>query len=598
MTRLSYTTLALLFSLLIYSGCDSNPLNVAPMDRISDENLWRDPALVEAFLNNIYKGMDHGANQAQLATISDEASAIPDLGTGVVLQATVTPGNMGVLTGSRSDQFKWDDLYSRIREVNVFLSEIDDASIPDEDLRNRMKGEAHFLRGYFYHNLLRAFGGVPLVTEVAELGDQDLQVPRNTFAETVDFIIQEADAAAELLPPSMAGADLGRASEGAARALKARTLLYAASELYHVNPSGSPFTGYTSGQDRIQMWRTAQQAAEDVINLGDYRLFRADPAPGDSTALNYYELFRTPSNEEVIMARYFTIGDRFGTNQNYRPHVYHGPNGYHQWGGATPIQQMVDAYKMADGSDFSWDNPDHAANPYANRDPRFYASILFDGADYRDRPEDVVALDRDGVIQTFIRLELPDGSIVPGADSRDSPIEPWNATWSGYYVRKILDDSAPPSAGQDAGMWIYFRLGEMLLNYAEASIELGEEPQARDALNQIRRRAGMPEFDASVTGQELRDAYRNERRIEMAFEEQRFFDVRRWMIAPDVMNEDAQGVNISLEASDRADRSTYENYQYDVMTFQQRSWDDKLYFFPISSEEMNRNDQLVQNPGY
>lgn len=592
------STPAILLCALVYGGCDGDPLNITPTDRIIEETVWQDPALVEAFLNNIYKGMDHGANQGQLGTMSDEASAVPDLGTGVVVEATVTPGNMGILADGRSDQFKWDELYSRIREVNVFLNEIDEAAVEDQELKDRMTAEAHFLRAYFYHNLMRAFGGVPIVTDVAELGDQELNVPRNSFAETVDFIVSEAEAAAALLPTFQTGVNLGRATRGAALALKARVLLYAASDLYHANPSGMPETGYTEGRDRTQMWQDARAAAQAVMDLGLYRLFGADPAPGDSTALNYYRLFHTPDNGESIMERYFTIGDRFGTNQNYRPHIYHGPNGFHQWGGATPIQQLVDAYSMADGSEFSWDDPEHAANPYDNRDPRFYATILFDGAAYRERPADVQALDRSGVIQTFKALELPDGTIVPGADTRDSPIEPWNGTWSGYYVRKILDDDALPSAGQDAGIWIYFRYGEILLNYAEASIELGEYAAARDALNQIRRRAGMPEFDASATGQALKEAYRHERRIEMAFEEQRFFDIRRWMIAPDVMNEPAQGINITARATNRADRSTYGDYRYEVMTYQNRAWNDKLYFFPISAEEMNRNNNLVQNPGY
>lgn len=203
------STPTILLCALVYGGCDGNPLNIAPTDRVTEETVWQDAALVEAFLNNIYQGMDHGANQGQLGTMSDEASAVPDLGTGVVVEATVTPGNMGILADSRSNQFKWDDLYSRIREVNVFLSEIDSAAVDDQELKNRMTGEVHFLRAYLYHNLMRAFGGVPIVTDVAELGDQELNVPRNSFAETVDFIVSEAEAAAALLPMFQTGAGLG-----------------------------------------------------------------------------------------------------------------------------------------------------------------------------------------------------------------------------------------------------------------------------------------------------------------------------------------------------------------------------------------------------
>lgn len=598
MRKLIYTLSIVLVGILIFNACEDNPLDVPPSNQMSEENVWNDPALIEAYINNIYRGLDHGANQAQMGSMADEGSSIPDLGTGVVVQSTASPGNMGNLLSSRSDQFKWDELYSRIRQLNTFFEEIDEASIENQELKNRLTGEAHFLRAYFYHNLMRAFGGVPLVTEVYGLGDE-MNDPRASFEETVNFIVQEAEAAADLLPVVHTDENIGRASGGAALALKARVLLYAASDLYHMNPSDMAETGYTSSPNRTQMWRDAKNAAEAVMDLNVYGLFRSNPAPGDSTASNYYELFHTlEDNEEVILARYFTTGDRFSINQNYRPHIYHGPNGFHQWGGTTPIQQMVDAYQMEDGSEFSWDDPAQANNPYENRDPRFYGTILYDGAEFRERPSDAINMDRDGVIQSIRQIELPNGNTVPGIDTRESPIEPWNGTWSGYYLRKILDENASPQLGQVPGMWIFFRYGEVLLNYAEASIELGEEVDARNALNQIRRRAGMPEFDATVTGQELEDQYRYERRIELAFEEHRFFDIRRWMIAPDVMNEDAGGIIITAEATDRADRSTYTNYNYELMTYQNRSWDDKMYFYPISQDEMNRNSELVQNPGY
>src|SRR5699024_5103071 len=158
--------------------------------------------------------------------------------------------------------------------------------------------------------------------------------------------------------------------------LKSRVLLYAASDLYHENPSGMAETGYTQSQDRQAMWQAAKDAAQAVMDLNAYQLFRANPDPTDSTALNYYQLFTTPDNEEAIMSRFF-IKER---DDGYNPGLHNGPNGYHNWGGNTPTQNLVDAYHMADGSGFSWDNPQHAAHPYQNRDPRFYASILYDGA--------------------------------------------------------------------------------------------------------------------------------------------------------------------------------------------------------------------------
>src|SRR2546430_1427910 len=226
---------------------------------------------------------------------------------------------------------------------------------------------------------------------------------------------------------------------------------------------------------------------------------------------------------------------------------------------------------MANGSKFSWDSATHAAAPYANRDPRFYASIAYDGAPWRERPADVKKLDPYGVIQTFRALKT-DSGVVGGLDTRDSPVEDWNGAYSGYYLRKFIDPSLNAQFIKEQVPWIFFRYAEVLLNYAEASIELGEVGDALTVLNQLRHRAGMPDLTAAPG---LRDEYRNERRIEMAFEEQRFFDVRRWMIAPQVLSRPATGINISLTGANRLDRSTWPNYRYQVDTVQARACSNK-----------------------
>src|SRR5690606_22479661 len=212
-----------------------------------------------------------------------------------------------------------------------------------------------------------------------------------------------------------------------------------------------------------------------------------------------------------------------------------GPNGYHLYGENTPSGQLVDDFEMADGTRFSWANPAHAMHPYKNRDPRFYADILYDGAIWKPRPPDVQALDPIGVIQTgaFERWDESRQSmvIVPGLDTRNSPIENFNAGYTGYYLRKLID---PAVDGQYSGQSCplrYIRYGEILLNYAEACIELGQYDEARKYINMIRKRAFMPETDES--GEALKARYRNERRIELAIEDHRFYDVRRWMIAPE-----------------------------------------------------------------
>ena len=567
-------------------------LDLTPTDQLSDAAVFADPKLTQAFLNDMYRGMGHGLYEIMLASVSDETHFIHDYHTSEIVTSIITSSYRAALDDPRFSHFNWSSNFSRIRQTNIFLSHID-ATTFDAAWKQRMKGEAYFLRAYFYHNLMRMYGGVPLITKVYGL-NEDYKVARNSFKETVDFIVANADSAAALLPTSYTGADVGRATKGAALALKARVLLYAASDLYNVNPSANALTGYTTPQDRTALWRAAKNAAQAVMDIGSYGLFRPTPASSQEAAQNYADLFLQKTSQEAIMSRFFLTTRDDGAYPNRDD----GPNGYHTWGGNTPIQNLVDDYRMADGSKFDWNNPAHAAAPYQNRDPRFYGSILHDGAPWRARPTDVKNLDPAGTIQTFRQLKLSDGSVVAGLDTRDSPVENWNGAYSGYYIRKFIDPSLNAQFTRQEVPWIFFRYAEVLLNYAEASIELNELGDAVNVLNQIRLRAGMPPFSAGLGQAALRDEYRNERRVEMAFEEQRFFDVRRWMIAPAVLSKVAGGINIFVEGTSSTDRSTWKNYRYVIDTIQARAWDNKLYFMPIHINEMNRNGLLTQNPGY
>jgi hypothetical protein len=274
------------------------------------------------------------------------------------------------------------------------------------------------------------------------------------------------------------------------------------------------------------------------------------------------------------------------------PGLANGPNGYHNWGGNTPIQELVDDYEMEDGTKFSWANPAHAAAPYEKRDPRFYASILFDQAVWKPRPSDTK--EKDPVGKILIRsVETTPGVWTPGLDTRDGPVEDWNGGYSGYYLRKFIDPGIEheyaAAGGNQEVPWHFFRLGEIYLNYAEALNELGDETTAKSYLNDIRDRAGMP--DVTISGKDaLRTKIQEERRVELVFEQHRYFDVRRWMIAPTALNRNANGIVIKDPLSGPA---TYERNK-----IQDRKWDNKMYFLPIVQDEMNRNKNLVQNPLY
>jgi len=589
-----HTTIAAVLVLGL-TGCNGI-LDVSPRDQLSDDAVFADPNLAQAFVNDMYRGMGQGLYEIMLSSMADETHFIHVYQTDKVVQARITPSDRGALDDNRFNHFDWSDNYTRIRQANTFLRRIDSTTF-DTAWKQRMKGEAYFLRAYFYHNLLRMYGGVPLITKVYGL-NEDYKVARNTFKETVDFIVANADSAAALLPVSYSAADVGRATKGAALALKARVLLYAASDLYNVNPSGQPETGYTGSQDRTALWRAAKDAAKAVMDLGVYSLFRPAPANAQEAAKNYGDLFLQQTSEEVIMSRQFLTSRGWSDGGPFG--LFNGPNGYHNWGGNTPIQNLIDDYRMADGSKFDWSNPVHAAKPYANRDPRFYASILYDGAPWRTRPTDAQKFEPNNMIETFRALTYVESGttkVAAGLDTREGPIEDWNGGYSGYYIRKFVDPTVDHQFVVQQVPWIFFRYAEIVLNYAEASIELNELGDAMTALNQIRRRAGMPEF-SGLDQATLRDESRNERRVEMAFEEQRFFDVRRWMIAPQVFSKNAGGINIYLDGDSPTDRSTWRNYRYETYDVQQRAWNDKMYFMPIRLDELNRNNLLKQNPGY
>ncbi|MFH5886159.1 RagB/SusD family nutrient uptake outer membrane protein [Halalkalibaculum sp. DA3122] len=606
MKQFIYTSTLVCFVFLAMTACDTSILDKQPLDTVSEENVWQDPALTEAYVNELYVGMGRGFGETMMSSHADESHFIHGRGTIDVVQSNISPSNMGTYTDDELSHTTWGAIYENVRSANIFLNNIEDAAV-EESLKERLTGEVYFLRAYFYYMAFRQWGGVPLVDQVYELGQtEEMLIPRNTLEETVNFIVSDLDEAASRLPLEYSGEDVGRATRGAALALKSRVLLYAASDLYH-DPSWAG--GYSnpeyisySGANRTQMWRDAKNAAKAVMDLGVYQLYDQNPDP----VANYTEMYLNNSSETIMS---LNVNSEFPYEYNEADHgLYNGPNGYHTWGGNVPIQKLVDDFDMEDGSEFDWQefengDPVYGDSPYENRDPRFYANIMYDGADWQQRPPDVTG-DPEGRIQTFLEYynvddngnRLNPDNPIPGLDTRSSPIEDWNGTTTGYYVRKFMDPAVDHQNEIQEVPWPYFRYAEILLNYAEASIELGEYVDARRELNKVRSRAGMP--DITESGQALMEQYRDERRIELMYEEHRFFDVRRWMIAPDELDDNALGIYLTAEHNENDPYYEYTYSDIELIEVQQRAWENKMYLYPIPREEVNRNDQLVQNPLY
>lgn len=592
-------------------------LDTKPLGDYSEVDVWSDPALIETFVNSIYKNaMNAPFSVATLANFVDEGNFCWDWGQlsfnkGLVTQDNLYGWNPG-WTGTYQMNLNWDRLYANVRRANIFFSKIDNVELDPNNMVPSLKGQVYFLRAHIYFQLLNVYGGVPIITKAYTLNDE-FQVPRNTYEEGMNFIVSQLDSAAMYLPDEYPTD--GHISKGAVLALKSRVLLYAASDLHNPAKNSVVSSGYSNpellgytGGDATARWTAAKNAAKAVMDLNKYSLYNPTPAAGDSVAENFVEYFISrASTSEDILLEYYTPKSNDGVHA-YDPGLHFGPNGYHNWGGSNgPLGELVDDYEMKDGSKFDWNNPVHKANPYANRDARFYATILYEGVQWRERPADGLAIDPFSRIQVgSVFKSGSDERIVGGLDSRFGRIEDWNGTYTGYYCRKFIDPAYDPQYVKQDVPFRQFRYAEILLNYAEACIELGgaNEAEALISINKIRTRAGQPIL-SGLSGDALRQAYRNERRIEFAYENQRFWDVRRWMIGPDAYHQ-THKVDVCYYTTDnvqsyrKADGTTHGDPVFSLgeVPGDSRAWFDKMYFLPIMRDEMNKNTDLIQNPGY
>ncbi|MCM4162663.1 MULTISPECIES: RagB/SusD family nutrient uptake outer membrane protein [unclassified Arenibacter] len=526
-----------------FQSCDSEYLEGQPLNAISEANVWVDLALVESFVNQTYGTLRAGyyAN-TRMVTMTDDGYGIEKNSAQLVQRGEVTPSNMGLLGAM------WSEYYTTISNCNKFLSNVQGDNLEilmqqDEVRTNRMIGEIKFFRAYSYFRLIAFFGGVPLITEPFILGD-DYLLPRNQYDEILEFILNEFDEAAELLPPSFDAKNKGRVTSGAALAIKSRALLYAASPWH--NP----------GNEKVK-WQRAADAAKAVIDLGRYSLYP-----------DYKESFMEKGNFNQERIWEYVLNQQMLYSGEYRVERKMFPNGSRGWSQPSPTQNFVDCYETTNGllpdNDPSFD-PNY---PYTNRDPRFYATVLYDGAPFQGRE-----------IEVFPGgIDSPDGN------------EGWNATWTGYNINKFIDESilSPTNTNSSNPNWVFCRYGEILLNYAEAQYYLGNEEVAREYLNMIRDRPSVSMPHILDSGVELEKRIRNERRIELFAEEHRFFDLRRWKITAD---SNLYRVNVTKNATTGVKSYTYTPFQSFILP-------EKMHLSPIPFDEINRDPLLEQNPGY
>ncbi|TZF82786.1 RagB/SusD family nutrient uptake outer membrane protein [Pedobacter sp. BS3] len=562
MMNYRYSILYGLFGALLLASCVKS-LEDRPLELITEDYLWdsKDSAGTNAsyFLNNIYSNLPTGFNRIGgnvLDAATDDAVASEDGST----ISTFTNGGYNALTGADN---VWSKNYAAIRMSNMFLQNFYKVHLK-QSLRlegQYWKAEARALRAIFYYELVKRYGGVPIIGDKVLTLDDDLKLPRNTFDECVSYIASECDAVKDSLRPDPATVgDYGRITQAVALTLKAKVLLLAASPLN--NPSND-----------INRWIRAKNAAADVIRLN---VFSLEPS--------FANVFTSRSNSEVILA--YQRSTSTDLENNNAPVGYISGSTTSQ-GRTSPTQELVDAFPTIKGLPITTDikspvNPTgyDASNPYANRDPRLSLTVFYNGMNWLSRP-----------VETF------DGG-------RDRPGGSAIQTKTGYYMRKFLGDFANNTAySAQNHNFIIFRYADVLLSFAEAKNEVDGPVSVSDSiytyLKAIRKRAGINAGDDEMYGlgstllskADMRNLIRNERRIEMAFEEQRFWDLRRWKIAENVYNKPLHGIRITKTGP-------LLDYRVETLNIPFQFIAPRMYRYAIPYSEIIKNPNLTQNPGY
>ncbi len=500
-------------------------------------------------------GLNRFSREAMLASATDDAEF-------AIESAEIQQFNNGSWNALNNPDDVWNRYYSGISKCCTLLENTDHVNLdisrldPDKQVEyaNSLKdirmwcAEARFLRAYFHFELLKRYGPIPIVTSTLSINGNYENTPRPTMKEVVDFIAKECDIAAdtlELTPWRNVNDAFGRATKGAALALKSRLLLYAASPLYvdfgDTNEANKPTD--------VAMWKSAADAAKAVIDLNQYEL-----------ASSYADLFKNDfQNKEYIFVR------RYAANSDFEKSNF--PVSFGGKGGTNPSQNLVDDYEMLDGTPFDWNDPAKAAQPFENRDARLGATILMNMAPFKGKK-----------VATY-----PEG-----ADATPNP----NATKTGYYLRKFLNEDVNIQTGGSSSGHVVplFRLAEIYLNYVEALNECDPtNPDIALYLNKVRNRASLPNVSA-LSQEQMRAVIQHERRVELAFEEHRSWDVRRWKIASSTLGAPLMGVQI--------ERKPLGGYTYMPVKVEQRVFQPKMYWYPIPQSEVLKLKQWKQNNGW
>ena len=649
-------------------SCEDDFLDIDPKTELTAEVVFKDAALAEKAVLGAYRGLWTVDGFENFNTFHNSVLVDESVFNGLVFswltvwwEGKISPDNPFGLGGfggyghDRKELHRWDHLYKWIRQANLMIEGLTESTL-DEDLKNTLLGESYFLRAIYHYYVWVHFGGASLVDKTFTADEDLTSYIRSSFAETVEFIVSDLDTAFDYLDGK--SLERGRTNASAALALKSRVLTYAASDLYEPSKNNKSLHASYANKELImysgngipevansqeKRWRRAQAASLAAMNYNssyNYHLSNGSPVDKEAAYNIYNDLYSAGSMQEAMFER--VIDKSYDTDPlgwgSLAVNWWYGPGGYHYGDGngaglsaTAPHNEFADDFQYAEDTngdgiidiveDFSWTNSAHTTKPFKNRDPRMEATIgIEDGRWLGPRYYDwqigsnpyFRAVDNSATGRLQLgKYEMPASGDYPSGTVHglDNMIVGNIEVQGGYSHKKHLSHTPDPNLGSFATWWtstpqVILRHTETLLNYAEASIALGEEANAKATLNLIRYRAGMPAL--TETGSDLLARYRNERRLELSFEGHRFYDVRRWGIGPKLT---MTGVKISgklkpgVEPFDFYSGYDESKYDYSYETFPIDYYNtivfpDKYYFRPIETTILQKHPGLIQNPGY
>ncbi len=542
-----------LLSTLFFVACKKDFLDRAPLDELIDETFYTNEETLQLAVNGCY------AYLKGKATVDMENLGDNTLNSSVNDYQRIGSGNFANDLGTLNSEWATD--YDGIRRCNAFLENYGKAE-GREGVKESMAAEVRFIRAYLYFYLTQFYGDVQLITKTLLITDAEVNGTRNKKSEVVDFILKELDDASPKLPLTQTGVNLGRITRGAALALKARVALY------------------------NQKYDVAEKAAKDVMDLGIYQLYAAGtPATAYNDFFTYKGKLKNGTNKETILAR-MHLTDVSVHNMSREAHV---PDQASRW---NPTKSLVDAYLSSDGLPIDKSplyKEDTYDNLFKNRDPRMTQTILAPGAAWGGRQDgkNLTSTATWGIFTVPKWISNKLGSV----------------TITGYYFTKYVELSTVALVGRDENDIHLIRFAEVLLTYAEAKLEQGKLTQADIDLtiNKLRQRVGMKAMniaELTAAGMDLKNEVRRERRVELALEGQRYFDILRWKQGS-LLAQDIKGMKKSLafRASDVANLPA--DAQGYIIAYKDRVFTDpKNYLWPISLTQTQRNPNLGQNTGW